>query len=101
MAKIRACQEYEGYKYYTFWCVGCQEMHMFKTGKDSWWFNGDLDNPTVTNSIKTTSYWNEEKQLHEETICHLNITNGKLHYYNDCTTHGLSNQVVEMKEVKK
>jgi hypothetical protein len=76
---------------YTFFCPGCKGHHtIYTTQKNEvgaiWEFNGDLENPTFTPSIKS-SYVSEEGA--EPQICHLVLTDGELHFCAD-STHALA-----------
>lgn len=96
-----------------FHCPGCECDHGVWTNKKNqnqavWNFNGDINNPTVTPSIKVQfPHFKEFVQTElgrigkEDTcylhICHSFITNGKIQFLNDCT-HKLSAQTVELPE---
>lgn len=83
-------------------CPACATRHVVLVGRDPkltaspWGFNGALILPTITPSIKVsgTEPLTEEEyqrvmtgQLIEPRpfVCHSQITNGKISYYDDCT----------------
>ena len=72
---------------YIFYCPGCKCHHWFTTPR--WQFNGDLENPTVSPSIRIS--------IRDKSICHFHIENGKIEYLDDCI-HELRNKVVEMED---
>lgn len=90
-----------------FYCPGCGCDHGVWTlpwekyrDKDNnpvygplWGFNGDMEKPTFTPSIKVTY-----PEAGKEHICHSVITDGKISYCGDCT-HELAGKVVEMENV--
>lgn len=71
-------------------CKGCDQEHIFEHKR--WHFNGNLDKPTFTPSVRIT--WNEGEEQTPQ-CCHFNITDGMITYCGDCT-HGLSNQTMEL-----
>lgn len=87
---------------YTFYCPGCKSHHAFYS---SWYFNGDLEKPTVSPSILV--HWvrtkNDESgkvipNSGEAMTCHSFITNGNIRYLNDCT-HELAGKSIELPEL--
>lgn len=89
-----------------FYCQGCKEYHVIN---DSWSFNGDFDNPTISPSILVTGTIHptddEVKRIlsgeyvqPKDYVCHSFIENGKIRYLSDCT-HGLANQTVELTDL--
>lgn len=89
MAKVRLMKRTRGV--YEFYCPGCKCMHQVWTHKDdgveTWGFNGDVEKPTFTPSIKVLSYVGKSVSG----VCHSQITDGKIFFYND-STHELSSQ---------
>lgn len=71
---------YEEVEGYTFICKPCNSEHVFytKTGnpQTEWEFNGNMDVPTFTPSLKNSR---------PGYCCHLNLTDGILMYHSDCT----------------
>jgi|GEM_PF-2583399 len=72
-----------------FWCPGCNATHSFNVDPDRtdrWTFNGNRKKPTFSPSLLV--------QFHQEGAdapgalggrCHLFLTDGMLHYLNDCS----------------
>lgn len=69
---------------YVFWCPGCQETHSYDVKWDgsAWKFNGDMDKPSFTPSLKYDK-------------CHLFVKDGVIEYCNDCRHH-LNNKDVPL-----
>lgn len=93
---------------YAHWCPGCEETHVIF---DNWHFNGDLDRPTFSPSVKVTGKqtvkvngrWTGEwvrgpdgKPLDE--CCHYFLTDGVLNFLGDCT-HPLRGQKIPLPEL--
>lgn len=79
-----------------FYCFGCLYLHSIPVNSLNdeflqWEWNGDLNSPSVTPSIRNA--WESESRKY---CCHLHVTDGKIIYANDCT-HGFVNQTIEMK----
>lgn len=62
-------------KYYLVWCPACGSPHSFRV--PPWGFDGNLESPTVSGSLKTSGNGVE--------CCHLHIQNGEFVYLDDCT----------------
>lgn len=73
-----------------FLCPACGEEHAFGKG---WYFNGDLQNPTIRDSIKVTGH----SEMRGPFVCHSWITDGKIKYDSDCT-HEFANQTLDLLE---
>ncbi len=82
---------------YRFDCPGCGLMHQVWTknpnGRPEWGFNGDLDKPTFSPSIKVS--W---EQFCIEKICHSYVRDGMIWFLDDCT-HDLAGQTVPLPEI--
>ncbi len=79
-------------------CPGCKTAHTIFTKVTErnnviWGFNGDLNKPTFTPSVKIT--WPEEQKQH---CCHFHINEGRIEFCGDCT-HELSGKVFELTDV--
>lgn len=84
---------------YGHWCPACGEMHVIYTeGNVKWDFNGDVNNPTFSPSVKITGkqkilvngkwtgVWKRDKNGNAlDGCCHYFIQNGKIKYCGDCT----------------
>jgi len=91
-------EPYKGVQAYRFLCPGCHErdndgshLHGWHTFNDTWTYNGDGENPTVSPSILLTR--------HDGHVCHSFITDGKIRFLDDCT-HSLAGKTVELPESK-
>lgn len=77
------------------WCPACEEVHHFVTdGSRGWVFNGNVDAPTFTPSMKIT--WGKQADPNCDVdggICHYILTDGMINYCGDCT-HGMVGQSV-------
>lgn len=71
-----------------FWCEGCQEVHAFN---NTWTFNGDQLNPTVSPSLLVTA-----GKSRPEYRCHSFIRDGKIEYLSDCS-HNLAGKTIDLK----
>jgi hypothetical protein len=96
---------------YTFWCPGCKCAHGVRTtGATTWGFNGNMDKPSFTPSIKVEyprweppvtpeniEQWRQApwKQTKRDHVCHLYVTEGVLNFLPDCT-HELAGKSVPM-----
>jgi hypothetical protein len=96
MAKVRCIDttKLNGEVRYEFYCPGCCQSHFFWTkGNVAWGFNGDVNKPTVSPSIKV-----EYNGADKNTICHSFIRNGFIEYLNDCT-HSLAGKTIELEDL--
>lgn len=88
MAKFNPVQlsKIEDKKGFSFQCPGCKCAHFIQTNpkfSPCWSFNNDLDNPTVTPSIRVRGV----------NLCHFFIKDGKIQFLGDCT-HELKGQTI-------
>lgn len=91
MNKLRTAIDGRGRHIHSFHCVGCGHSHGFD---DTWTLSGSIENPTVQPSLLTRWNFGEENK---ENICHLFITEGRLHYLGDCT-HEYAGKIVDMQD---
>lgn len=108
MAKFKKVEGTKGT--YKFICPGCNTEHLIWTANEGhqhpvWGFNGDLDKPTITPSIRVQYPANPEakeeyKEWRKERICHSFIKGGIIQFLGDCT-HELRGQTVEIPEFKE
>lgn len=90
-----------------FWCPACDDAHMIRFGGDGWTWNGDLESPSFTPSVKVTGVqWERSypffKPRHhvepgEPICCHSWVTAGRIRFYDD-STHDLAGQTVDLPE---
>ena len=92
MAKLRKAKLPDGGFQYMFTCPGCDEWHGCKV--PGWTFNGDMDKPTFSPSLKVTMKRHEQPTR----ICHSFIKDGMIQFLNDCH-HKLAGQTVEIPEM--
>jgi hypothetical protein len=78
---------------HSFYCPGCKESHTIPTvGAHAWGFNGDVETPTFTPSIRVSYTYGAERI---EVVCHSFVESGKIRFLHDCT-HALRGQTVEL-----
>jgi len=88
----------EGVKYIFYRCPGCNEHHWIPvTGSKAWQFDGNLESPTVTPSVKHTCKYGDDTP---DSVCHYFIRAGRLEYCGDCT-HNLAGQTVPMPQLSE
>ena len=90
--------DYDGTVDYWFFCPGCHCGHRFITPR--WNFDGNIQYPTFTPSLRTFYYAVEKggkiiEPRQEITTCHLNLTNGQLLFCSDCQ-HDYNGMTVEL-----
>ena len=109
MAKISEVENRKGM--HLFWCPGCKCCHYIAISENDcgfpiWKWNGDVEKPTISPSIKVTynhpkGYgkgnnapigWNGEEVTE---VCHSFIRDGKIQYLSDCT-HEFAGKTVDM-----
>ncbi|MCZ7909404.1 DUF6527 family protein [Agrobacterium leguminum] len=92
-----------------FWCPGCDGAHQVGVGEGAgprWEYNGNPDAPTFTPSILvrgTRPLSDEEIETvmtgqsfsPVPTVCHSFVTDGQIHFLNDCT-HSLAGRTVDI-----
>lgn len=77
---------------YAHWCPGCAEMHVIYTepypgrAGPTWSFDGNLDRPSFSPSIKTTWYGGGDGQ-EVVRVCHYFVTAGEIRFCGDSTHH--------------
>lgn len=72
----------------SFFCMGCDHPHTLAikpAPSPSWHFDGDFENPTFRPSVHVNPPGPHHAPSHP--ICHSFVTDGEIHYLNDCT-HG-------------
>ena len=80
---------------YYHWCPACNEAHgiSIKAGqRPRWMFNGNLDKPTFTPSVRC---FTTEENGTQRTICHYFITNGEIVFCGD-NPHALNGKTVAL-----
>ena len=84
---------------YMHWCPGCKEAHHFAVTKPQgnnarWDFNGDLEKPTFSPSMKISAGWGKDK---DKSRCHYFLKAGKIQFLGDCT-HEMVGKTVDLPE---
>lgn len=79
---------------YLHWCPGCKGSHYIGVEQAlsngaQWTFNGDVEKPTFSPSVKHRMGKNLDR------CCHYFIKNGKIEYCSDCT-HELAGKTVDL-----
>lgn len=91
---LRAVDIGVGRRGFAFWCQPCGATHRVATdGQSAWSFNGDVNTPTFSPSIKVTQPKGDFTR-----ICHCWVTDGLIRYEPD-STHELAGQTVEMSPI--
>jgi hypothetical protein len=87
---------------YAFECPACGHLHAFKVWKDgntptgpSWTFDGNMEKPTFTPSLRVFNPMSLENGVFTKTACHLNVTAGQIVFHSDCP-HALAGKTVPM-----
>jgi hypothetical protein len=99
MAKFKYLKHIPGDPDYVFECPGCECHHgIWTSGRNQnkaiWQFNGDLNKPTVSPSIRVRFHHKEKGNI----VCHSFIKNGVIEFCKD-STHALAGKTVELKEI--
>lgn len=77
-----------GTSFYAHWCPGCEGMHVIY---DTWGFNGDVNAPTFTPSVKITYSGKDAGEKRDDDdrapakCCHYILTGGVINFCGDCT----------------
>lgn len=95
MAKVTLLEDSERELSWCFYCPGCRCGHFFRIrsqtpGDALWQWNNDVEQPTVKPSI---AVFRDDPTRR----CHLIITDGMIHYQQDCH-HNLRGCVIVMEE---
>lgn len=88
---------------YHFYCPGCMRGHSYPVSQKYyelrfvegpiWHFNGNLDQPTFTPSLRM--FYTDPVTEREHTTCHLFLTDGKIQFCSD-SKHELAGQTVDL-----
>lgn len=70
-----------------FDCPGCECSHVINS---TWDFNGDVDKPTISPSIRVFNK--------EGTLCHSFVKDGYIQFLSDCK-HELADKTVELPDI--
>ncbi len=75
-------------------CPGCGYYHLFDS---RWSFNGNLEMPTFSPSMKS---WIEVGDPKRQIVCHSFVANGKIQFLSDCA-HELRGQTIDLPEISE
>ena len=84
---------------YIFECPACGLRHKFDiegTVRPTWVFNGNLERPTFTPSLRSRSGSGGPT----DDVCHFNLTDGILHFCSDCT-HAYAGKSLPLPDIKE
>jgi hypothetical protein len=73
-----------------YWCQGCDCIHVVNTAGEErprWAWNGDVDKPTLSPSIRT--FWPANQDRGELTRCHHFLRDGVIEFLPDSGAHQL------------
>lgn len=77
---------------YTHWCPACLAAHHYTTeGSVRWDFNGNVDAPTFTPSMRISGG-------EHDIVCHYHLTDGALIFLADCT-HAMAGATVPLPDL--
>lgn len=71
-----------------YWCSGCEHIHIVNVVPDekpAWGWNGDVNKPTLTPSIRT--FWPKNEEQSEATRCHHFLRDGVIEFLDDSAAH--------------
>ncbi|MFN3381653.1 MAG: DUF6527 family protein [Runella zeae] len=81
---------------FVFHCPGCGVGHgvwVNNINGPKWGFNGDMERPTFSPSIRVRHHNNGV-----DVLCHSFVTDGKIYFLDDCT-HDLKGYTVDMEDI--
>jgi len=91
-----------------WWCPGCEVTHEVPVNQQGGWeWNGSLERPTLTPSVKVESHrqlintelqepaLTNENNIRMTPLCHIYMHDGHIQFLSDCTHH-LGGQTVPM-----
>lgn len=88
-AKLRSVGEVGGIGY---WCQGCDGCHVIMTGEGPgprWGWDGNVDAPTFTPSVRVTGGGSDKS------CCHTFVNAGMVQFLSDCT-HKFAGQTLPL-----
>ncbi len=99
MAVLRKAERFPGAPDFYFFCPGCQCEHGVWTtisnyNNAKWCFNGNMDKPTFSPSIKVTIGHHPKPNE----VCHSFVRDGKIQFLDDCT-HDLKGTTVYLDQI--
>ncbi|MEO0824925.1 MAG: DUF6527 family protein [Cyanobacteria bacterium J06639_14] len=103
MAKVEPIQDNGNSVGYLFECPGCKmphEVYVKPHTNDlgaSWTFNGDLEKPTFSPSIRVNYTYPDPSK--SGMLCHSFVVDGEIRFLSD-STHSLKGQTVALGEIE-
>jgi hypothetical protein len=98
--RVEILTDANGVKYASFECPGCGLNHGPVVSRPpgsvgpTWGWNGDLERPTFTPSLRVQ--WDRPKG---PAACHSFIREGRIEFLSDCT-HALAGQTVDLLDIE-
>lgn len=86
----------DGNEWVGHWCPGCACAHLFyvnRSKRPCWVFDGNLNAPTFSPSMRTFVPADDEEKTPEQTLCHYVLTAGVINYLPDSSGHELRGSV--------
>lgn len=84
-----------GTNYLLYWCEGCGHIHHVPA--ERWSFNGNVDSPTISPSVR--HFYTHPETKAEKTVCHYFIRDGVMQFCSD-SPHKLAGQNAPLKSFK-
>lgn len=93
----------DDHKYIAIWCAGCREIHAWIpiSGQDGHTWRWSAEHKTLYPSVRHFHPAHKDDSgatVPEQTLCHYNVTNGRIFYHGDSSNHGLRGDM-EMQEI--
>lgn len=82
--------------HYFWFCPGCKEIHGVPVPR--WTFDGNVDAPSFSPSVRHYELENKELGIPEKTTCHYWVKEGRLEFVGD-SDHELAGKTVPMVEL--
>lgn len=95
-AFLRSVIDGNGNSGFGHWCPGCLCAHIFWVGSKLhpvWTFNGDVEKPTFSPSMRSFVPADAEDGTPEQTLCHYFLTAGIINFLADSSCHALRGNV--------
>lgn len=98
MARFKV-ETVDGTQHVIYKCPGCKHLHTVPA--DRWNWNGDVDKPTLSPSVRHFITFPEgtKRAGQQQTICHYFIRDGRIEFCGDCE-HDLKGSAAELPEIE-
>ena len=93
---LRTGVDGNGDKWVGHWCPGCNCAHIFYINRDKkpcWTFDGNIEQPTFSPSMRSFEPGDEAEKRPERTLCHYILTAGIINFLPDSSNHALRGNV--------